>query len=162
MTSGGLVKAALRSKSRLVVVEAPAGCGKTFAGAAYACDASAGIEPGRVVILTHTHAACDAFATNTRGHGRNLDIRTIDSLIAEIAAAYHVSLGIPLDVSNSVRNAPNRYLQIAEKVAKLLLESPIISRSLAVRYPVVICDEHQDANEFQEALILALHDPGQW
>jgi DNA helicase-2/ATP-dependent DNA helicase PcrA len=141
-------------------VEAPAGCGKTFAGAAYACDVAPSIGHGRVLILTHTHAACDAFAANTRGHGRNLDIRTIDSLISEIATAYHVSLGIPLDVSNWVRNAPNRYLVIAEKVAKLLLESPIISRSLAERYPVVICDEHQDANEFQETLILALHEWG--
>jgi len=158
--SDDLVKSALRSEERLVLVEAPAGCGKTFQGALYACDVAPSLKLGRVLILTHTHAACDAFASNTKGHSRNLDIRTIDSLVVEIATAYHISLGIPLDVSTWVRLAPKRYLLIAEKVSKLLRESPIISQSLADRYPVVICDEHQDANEFQEALILALHDGG--
>ena len=34
--SGATVSAALRSSARLVVIEAPAGCGKTWQGAQYA------------------------------------------------------------------------------------------------------------------------------
>ena len=60
------VRAALRSDKRLVVIEAPAGCGKTHQGADYAREiANAG--NGRLLILTHTHAACSVFAERTRG-----------------------------------------------------------------------------------------------
>ena len=51
------VHAALRSDAPLVLVEAPAGCGKTHQGADYARDVAAG-QTDRLLILTHTHAAC--------------------------------------------------------------------------------------------------------
>ena len=40
----------------------------------------------RLLILTHTHAACSVFAERTRG-GAGVEIRTIDSLITHIATA---------------------------------------------------------------------------
>ena len=80
------VAAALRSPARLVVVEAPAGCGKTFQGAEYAREIAGKIGDRRVLILTHTHAACDVFASRTRGTEGRVDIRTIDRLIGQIAA----------------------------------------------------------------------------
>jgi len=52
----------LRSGHPLVLVEAAAGCGKTFQGAAYAKEAAGAIGQGRLLILTHTHAACSVFA----------------------------------------------------------------------------------------------------
>src|SRR5581483_12178783 len=55
------VHAALRSDAKLVVVEAPAGCGKTHQGADYARDVAA-TSNHRPLILTHTHAACSVFA----------------------------------------------------------------------------------------------------
>src|SRR5438067_1772362 len=56
------VAQALRSSARLVVVEAPAGCGKTFQAAEYArWFATTTEEVGKILILTHTHAACDVF-----------------------------------------------------------------------------------------------------
>ena len=81
------VAAALRSTAKLVVVEAPGGCGKTFQGAAFAADVSSTLGAGRLLILTHTHAACDVFGDRTKGLS-GLEIRTIDSLISQIAEAY--------------------------------------------------------------------------
>lgn len=37
---------------------------------------------------------------------------------------------------------------------------PAIARSLACRYPVIICDEHQDSTGERHATIMALHDQG--
>jgi CRISPR/Cas system-associated endonuclease/helicase Cas3 len=86
--SDASVRAALRSDEMLVVIEAPAGCGKTHQGADYALE-MAGTSKGRLLILTHTHAACSVFAERTRGVGSLVEIRTIDSLISQVANAYH-------------------------------------------------------------------------
>ena len=45
-------------------------------------------------------------------------------------------------------------------MAALLRESRVVSRSLVDRYPVIVCDEHQDATSDQETAILALHNAG--
>src|SRR5688572_26747356 len=97
------VRAALRSDAPLVVVEAPAGCGKTHQGADYAREIAGERSANRLLILTHTHAACSVFADRTKGSGSRVDIRTIDSVIAQIAAAYHVALGLPADPASWVR-----------------------------------------------------------
>jgi DNA helicase-2/ATP-dependent DNA helicase PcrA len=67
--SDASVRQALRSDARLVVVEAPAGCGKTHQGADYVGEV-AGNNRERVLILTHTHAACSVFAKRTRVSAR--------------------------------------------------------------------------------------------
>ena len=80
--SDASVHAALRSAATLVVVEAPGGCGKTHQGADYAHAIAAGSE--RLLILTHTNAACSVFAARTVAAGARVQIRTIDSLIAQV------------------------------------------------------------------------------
>ena len=158
--SDASVATALRSLARLVVVEAPAGCGKTFQGAEYAREIAGKIGDGRVLILTHTHAACDVFASRTRGSEGRVDIRTIDSLIGQIASAYHLSLGLPSDTGAWARSRADGYVELAAKVARLVRASPTITRSLAQRYPIVICDEHQDASVEQHALVMACNEVG--
>lgn len=158
--SDASVAAALRSSVPLVVVEAPAGCGKTYQGADYAREIAGRNGDGRVLILTHTHAACDVFASNTRGVGGRVDIRTIDSLIGQVAAAYHRSLGLPADTGTWARTQKDGYADLATKTARLLGASPMIVRSLTQRYPVIICDEHQDASADQHAVVMALHKSG--
>lgn len=158
--SDASVAAALRSNAQLVVIESPAGCGKTYQGAEYACDAASLVGRGRILVLAHTHAACDVFASRTPGIGGRVDIRTIDSLIVQIATAYHTPLGLPLDVAAWARERKDGYRELARKVADLLRFSPMIARSLALRYPIIVCDEHQDANADQEAIVLACHDAG--
>lgn len=154
------VRRALRSEEQLVVVEAPAGCGKTYQGAEYARESAASGGPGWPLILTHTHAACSAFAERTTGTGNRVDIRTIDSIVAQVASAYHVGLGLPADIVAWLRQRDGGYQQLAQKVAKLLQRCSIIAAALARRHPVVICDEHQDSSGDQHALVMSLLEQG--
>jgi hypothetical protein len=151
---------ALRSTNALVVVEAPAGAGKTHKGAEYALDAVSSIGEARVLILAHTHAAVDVFASRTKASAKSVDIRTIDSLICEIAAAYHSVLDLPSDVAEWARREERGYETVAGRVVALLTRYPSIVRGLAARYPIVICDEHQDAGPNQNALAMAYHAAG--
>jgi len=158
--SDASVYAALRSDHPLVVVEAPAGCGKTYQGADYARELVTTTTRGRPLILTHTHAACSVFAQRTSGHRNAIDIRTIDSVIARIATAYHKGLGLPGDTSVWVRQRENGYAQLALKVSGLLKRYPMVAAALARRHPFVICDEHQDSSGDQHALVMALLGQG--
>lgn len=157
--SDASVAAALRSAASLVVIEAPGGCGKTHQGARYAADAAADTE-SRILILTHTHAACDVFAARTASSRSRVEIRTLDSLIGQIAAAYHAPLGFPADIGVWSRTNEDGYNRVAVKVAQLLDKKPIVANALARRYPLIICDEHQDATAAQDQIILALLKAG--
>jgi DNA helicase-2/ATP-dependent DNA helicase PcrA len=151
----------LNSKEELVVIEAPAGCGKTHQGANYASLASESISSGRVLILTHTHAACSVFADRTKENSNKVEIKTIDSLIVSIASAYHSVLGLPPDVATWANENGNAgFSKIAEKVALLLDKKPRITKIIASWYPVVICDEHQDSSAAQNSIILSLYKNG--
>jgi hypothetical protein len=158
--SDNSVRAALRSDVPLVLVEAPAGCGKTHQGADYASELVRTDGHGRPLILTHTHAACSVFSERTAANPKKIDIRTIDSVIARIASAYHVGLGIPADTGAWVRQHEDGHAMLAQKVSALLTRHPMIASSLARRHPVVICDEHQDSSGDQHALVMALLDQG--
>ena len=115
---------------------------------------------GRLLILAHTHAACSVFAARTNGTGGRVDIRTIDSVIGQIAAAYHQGLGLPADVAGWVRRQDRGHQDLAARVARLLDRYPMIARVLARRHPVVICDEHQDSSGDQHAIAMALSQAG--
>lgn len=155
------VHAALRSEHPLVLVEAPAGCGKTYQGADYARELVKTSTRGRPLILTHTHAACSVFADRTSGHRNAIDIKTIDSVIARIATTYHKGLGIPADTSAWVRlRGEKGHSELAMKVSGLLKRYPMIASSLARRHPFIICDEHQDSSGDQHALVMALLERG--
>jgi hypothetical protein len=141
------------------VIEAPAGCGKTHQGADYACEI-AGTGKGRLLILTHTHAACSVFAERTRPAGSRVEIRTIDSLIGQVAGAYHAGLGLPVDAAAWARRNKYGYARVAALVAALLERHPMVAAALVQRYPLVICDEHQDCSGDQHALGMAMYRQG--
>jgi DNA helicase-2/ATP-dependent DNA helicase PcrA len=151
----------LRSSSPLILVEASAGCGKTYQGAAYAKDIAATLGQGRLLILTHTHAACGVFADRTKAEGTHVEIKTIDALVGQIATAYHKSLGLPASLSTwAWQNDGAGFEIMAAKVAAFLIAQPMVARALARRYPVIICDEHQDSTEDQHSVVMALHAGG--
>lgn len=154
------IAALLRSEAPVVLIEAPAGCGKTYQAAEYAAHAAAKIREKRVLVLTHTHAACSVVAERTHAIRNNMEIRTLDGFIHEIASAYRIALNLPEDVSRWVREEQNGHSKIAEKVAKLLSANPMICGTLAKRYPVIICDEHQDSNEHQEKIVRVIAKSG--
>lgn len=61
------VRAALRSDAPLIIVEAPAGCGKTFEAVACAIDLAVGLcDQQEVLLLAHTNAAVAEFKRRTR------------------------------------------------------------------------------------------------
>ncbi|MFZ2998841.1 MAG: UvrD-helicase domain-containing protein [Undibacterium umbellatum] len=151
----------LRSNEPLVIIEASAGCGKTYQGAAYARDIVNSIGSGRLLILTHTHAACAVFAERTQGASSKVEIKTIDALIAQIATAYHKPLGLPRDLSSWAWHDNGKGFDImATKVAAFLRLRPMVAHALAQRYPVIICDEHQDSSVDQHSVVMSLRDGG--
>ena len=159
--SDASVATLLRSIEPLVVVEASAGCGKTFQGASYAKDVVSSLGSGRLLILTHTHAACAVFAARTKGAGAKVEIKTIDALIAQIATAYHQPLGLPRDLASWAWHDGGKGFDImATRVAAFLRLRPVVARTLAQRYPIVICDEHQDSTPHQHSIVMALRDGG--
>ncbi|NTE37588.1 UvrD-helicase domain-containing protein [Agrobacterium tumefaciens] len=149
----------LCSEQGLVVIEAPAGCGKTYQGARYAAKAAGTLSAGRVLILTHTHAARSVFADRTRGESNRVEIRTIDSFLTEIASMYHRALDLPADVGSWAREQ-NAYDIVAARCSRLLEHAVSVSRAAATHYPIIVCDEHQDASADQHAAVMALHRAG--
>jgi hypothetical protein len=147
------VALALRSGAALVVIEAPGGTGKTFQAAAYAAEVCPTLHPARLLALSHTHAAKDVFDDRTRGL-RGFESRTIDGLIGMIAEAY------PSPFQTALVNGAPDFEASARRVAALLRRAPYIAAALARRYPVVICDEHQDASVHQHDVILAMKAAG--
>lgn len=119
-----MLPALLDSSEPLVVIEAPAGCGKTFQGANYARRAAAKLDRGRALILTHTHSACSQFAKETKAAASQVEIRTIDSLIVHVATIYHKSLDLPHDPSAWARRQANGFDELGVRVAR----SPSISK----------------------------------
>jgi hypothetical protein len=154
------VAAALRSNASLVLIEAPAGCGKTHQAAEYAHWLALTDDRGQTLILTHTHAACDVFRARTHDVHRRVHITTIDGLIAQVAGMYHVALGLPFDTTSWARAQKDGFEELAKKVVGLLTASKAIVTFLVARYPVVLCDEHQDANAAQHAIIMLLLEAG--
>jgi len=158
--SDASVRAALRSDAPLVAVEAPAGCGKTTQGAEYAREIASADTSGRLLILTHTHAACSVFSDRTKGFGSRIEIRTIDGVIAHIASVYHAGLGLPADTAAWVRQRKEGHADLALKVAALLKRYPMIAAAMAQRHPIVICDEHQDSSGDQHAIVMTFREQG--
>lgn len=151
----------LDSSEALVVIEAPAGCGKTYQGASYARRSAHASPRGRTLILTHTHSACAQFAKETSAVSGKLEIKTIDSLAVQVATVYHKSLDLPPDPSAWARQQDgDGFKKIASLVAELLIAKPMIVSALVDRYPVVIADEHQDSSAEQHRIIMALHKAG--
>lgn len=150
----------LRSDASIVVVEAPAGCGKTYQAASYAADVAASLKSSKLLVLTHTHAACSVIAERTQKYHGKIDIRTLDSLINQVATAYRLSIDLPEDVSAWARARKHGYELLAIKVANLLRSNPFISRHLAGLFPIIICDEHQDSNKAQDKIVRILGKQG--
>lgn len=154
------VAALLNSSKPLVVIEAPAGCGKTFQGSGYARRAAANLDRGRVLVLTHTHSACSQFARETKGSASKIEIRTIDNLVVQIATAYHKSLDLPPDPAAWARRQERGFDELDVRVARLLSQKKAICTAIADRYPIVVADEHQDSRQEQHEIILNLHAVG--
>jgi len=153
-------KKALISAEPLVVVEAPAGCGKTHIAANYASWLVSTKTRTNVMILTHTHAACDVFRMRTRAVSGSVTISTFDGFISQICTAYHQSLALPKDVSKWARDTVGGFEVLGRAALRLLHASPAVLQAISCRYPFILCDEHQDSNPYQNGIIKALQNAG--
>lgn len=154
------VAALLDSSKPLVVVEAPAGCGKTFQGASYARRTASKLDRGRALILTHTHSACGQFAKETRTTANKVEIKTIDALVTQIATIYHKALDLPSEPAAWARRQDRGFDELGVRVARLLSHKKMICSAIADRYPIIVADEHQDTRKEQHEIIMQLHAAG--
>ena len=103
----------------------------------------------------------DVFAERVKGVDSRVDIRTIDGLIAQVATAYHVGLGLPSDPASwAMRQEDDGFAKLAAKVARYLDFHPMIASAIARRYPMIICDEHQDCSTDQHRIVQSLSEVG--
>jgi len=152
-------RAALRTSTPVVVIEAPAGCGKTHEAASLAVDLGSRLGPRQeILILAHTNAAVQEF----RARVRKADVRaralTFDSFAFELVSMYAAALGLPSPLRvDETSGVP--FALLAPKALELLRRAPSVSRALAQHYPFVVLDEHQDARAEQDAIArqLAAH-----
>lgn len=152
---------ALRSDARFVLVEAPAGCGKTYTACAYAREICGSLPDGRqVLVLAHTNAAVEEFSRRTRDVRSKIRVTTFDSLALQLVAPYAEALGLPAKLRPGDIGDRVPYAAISYRAMDLLHRCPIVARTLSAIFPVVILDEHQDASRTQHAIAIALRDAG--
>jgi hypothetical protein len=149
-------RALLRSSQPNVLVEAPAGCGKTFEAAELANDAGRDLPEGAsVLVLAHTNAAIQEFARRVRSTGARVRAMTIDSFCVDLLEPYARRLGLPSPLRRHVGLGGGRlpFSALAPAAADLLSRCDAIAAMLAARHPVVILDEHQDSNVLQHQVV---------
>jgi hypothetical protein len=158
MTLAG-ARQALRSDATMVLIEAPAGCGKTYQAVEAAVDLADGLPAGQeVLLLAHTNAAVQEFRRRARARRARVRAMTLDAFALELVAPYAASLGLPTPLRMGQGGVP--FAVLAPKLGELLDRCPSITSALAGHYPVVILDEHQDARTDQHRIATLLTATG--
>ena len=147
----------LHSDAPLVVIEAAAGCGKTWTAAKFACEMSARLKQGRVLLLSHTHAACGEFHRRCEGPQLRIDVETCDSFALKLVSRYASALGLPIPLDSAIgRTDGVSFATLNSKAVDLVHRCPTIARLVGAQYPIIILDEHQDATTAQHELVMIL------
>lgn len=150
------VREVLRSDRARVLVEAPAGCGKTYEAVGLACAIGAELpQEASVLLLTHTHAAKNEFsrrAATTTGATR-VRVSTIDSFLVDMCMPHAAALGLPYPLRTALAEKAVKLPEIAQKALELVRRCPLIAEVIATRHPVIILDEHQDASVTQHDVV---------
>jgi hypothetical protein len=134
----------------LLVIEAPAGYGKTQEAVEAARNISTTLPDGSYVLfLTHTNAARQTF--NQRLRGGAAVMKTIHALADEIVDLYAAPLELPRPLQ-PFRDQPSFDAMIRDAIG-ILQRRPEVARGLALRYPVILVDEYQDCVVEQARLI---------
>lgn len=155
----------LRSDVDMVLVEAPAGTGKTHEAVSLALDVGALLAPHEeVLLLAHTNAAVNEFRSRARREHARVRTTTFDAFATEIIGPYAPVLGLPYplrpqpDGSHIPGGTPFNVL--APKLVELMERAPVVARCLAAHHPWIICDEHQDAKRAQHRIADLLRAAG--
>lgn len=157
------VRRLLRSELRQVLIEAPAGCGKTHEAALLAMDAVCDLDDGqRILLLAHTNAAKEEFTRRTRIARSRIEVSTIDSFSVRLLRHYASAFGLPspLDRNIGPRGEGVPFPRLARDAVQLLDRAPTIARLVSAKYPLIIGDEHQDASANQHSLLMRMSEAG--
>lgn len=157
------VRAHLRSDVPTVLVEAPAGCGKTYESAGLAVDKLESLSDGQsVLLLAHTNAAKEEFTRRTKAARSRIVVSTIDAFSAHILRHYASAFNLPspLDRNLGLRGARIPFADLSRHALDLLRRAPTIARLLSCKHPLIIGDEHQDASTTQHRLLTTLAQAG--
>lgn len=160
MTSPTLERARARilGDERVVVVEAAAGCGKTFEAVSGTAALAAQLEDGQeVLLLTHTNSARRVFEGRLAAARTRATMQTLDSLAFEVVKRYapHLELEQPV-VPDAVHRGHPSFKDIRAMARRLLESAPAVADGLAWRHPVILVDEHQDSSDDQHAVVAAI------
>ncbi len=151
----------LHSGAPVVVIEAPGGCGKTTKAAKFALEAAEHLELGKVLLLSHTHAACGEFQRKCAGHRGTVDVETFDSLCLKAIATYTRPLNLPAPVEAHLdRPGGVGFADLSKKACELFKRAPTVARTVAAHYPLIVLDEHQDASISQHEAVFLLREIG--
>lgn len=163
MTSDALERARARilGDDRLVIIEAAAGCGKTFeAVVATAALAQQLAEGQQVLLLTHTNSARRVFEGRLAA-GARATMQTLDSLAFEVVKRYAPHLGLEQPVVPDAAHRGHPSFKDIRALARGLLEAaPAVAEGLAWRHPVILVDEHQDSSDDQHGVVAAIAEKG--
>lgn len=157
------VRQLLRSDARRVLVEAPAGCGKTHEAASLAMDTVDQLSNGqKILLLAHTNAAKEEFTRRTKSARERIEVSTIDSFAARTLGPYASAFGLPTPLERNIglRGEGVPFRDLARRTAELFSRAPTIARLEGAKYPLIIGDEHQDADANQHSVLLRLADAG--
>ena len=143
----------------MVYVEAPAGCGKTHEAALLGLDSASKLQPGqRVLLLAHTNAAVREFRQRAARAGAPIYATTLDAFALELVAPRASVLDLPTPLRPGDAEGSVPFESIMGAAVGLLERAPTIARSVGLKYPLVIFDEHQDASQVQHELLRKLRD----
>lgn len=121
---------ALRSSEPSVVIEAPAGCGKTYEAVSAAVDLARNLSGDQeVLLLAHTNAAVQVFRSRVRGLKAPVHATTLDAFALEQVTPYASQLGLP----NPLRvDGPDRveFSELAPKLCELFDRVPATAKAL--------------------------------
>lgn len=152
----------LHSEAPVVMIEAAGGCGKTTKAAKYAKEAAERLTSGKVLLLSHTHAACGEFQRKCAALGQKIDVETCDSFCLKVIGAYSRPLGLPSPIESHLGRADGGipFSALGEKAAELFRRAPTVARAVAAHYPIIVLDEHQDAGIHQHETVSLLREIG--
>lgn len=160
MTSEALERSRARilGDERVVVIEAAAGCGKTFEAVGGTTALAQQLEDGQeVLLLTHTNSARRVFEGRLSVAGTRATMQTLDSLAFEVVKRYAPHLGLEQPVvPDAVHRGHPSFKDIRGMARRLLESAPAVAEGLAWRHPVILVDEHQDSSDDQHAVVAAI------
>jgi hypothetical protein len=145
-----LIRERIVGAEPMLLIEAPAGYGKTHEAVLAASTVAQTIPEGqKVLFLTHTNGARETF--NRRLKGGAAVMKTIHAFAAELVELYSAPLGLPRPLE-PFRGKPS-FDDMITLARQILERRPEIARGLAIRHPMIIVDEYQDCSEAQHQLI---------